>query len=727
MGFEIELHDSGSSVTIGSSDIHSLSLPRRHSVINQWRAEVPRDLALEDWTGSEALFYYENEAENISRQLVYRGEYDRPEASDSSTTMTLHGKDTTRELKRGHSIQKTFESIPYWRAVQDYTTNELGWDWNVVEPTPEVIDSDKVVQDTTGGDVVSDVFTPSDTEPLTVTGGGDLTTLQTCTPLDVLDDYDAVGTIGFADDDAYNSGQAAFLSDSGYYYEFQITWPYDLPSEHVGIQIRDEITDSSNILYTWDGTAFDHCQAMGATLSWKDIGEGFYSGLGGYDAEVGQDLTAGTTYTLRIEVPNSASVTGESWTADIGNYVALNKDELENGSEVVTDNADNTYTAGTDYEMDYPNGAIKALSGGSISDGQTLSIDYDYDPDANYFADVIAVYDKRYNYNFANPDAATNGGGYLDGPETKPDAATIISNPYSSTFNIQAAGLTTAIDNISGSQRLRLSNDSTNYYPTDGSGENTESVSADFAAQDSYGTTTRAEVTLSRYGSRTGTLPEKGYESQTLSEFTLDVTTDDLAVLDGPRDYTGTHYNILQQLHRDWGGRFVTKHKESELAAESFRPGDVTKPLDVVTKDTTRTTPDKPYANSVTVAGGEDADGNTVTATAESQTAINNDGEVIPAPLVERSSLTSKGDLKSIARTELSRHLSNDDLTGMVEIWPQLVAPGYSYQVDELDGETLSLERVDFTYGARGERGWLDFAGLSGLATQLSSISANVE
>jgi len=92
MGFEIELRDSGSTVTIESGDIHSLQLPRRHSVINQWRAEVPRDLALEEWTGADAYVYYENQAQGISRQLIYRGEYERPEASDSSATMTLHGK-----------------------------------------------------------------------------------------------------------------------------------------------------------------------------------------------------------------------------------------------------------------------------------------------------------------------------------------------------------------------------------------------------------------------------------------------------------------------------------------------------------------------------------------------------------------------------------------------------------------------------------------------------------
>jgi hypothetical protein len=250
-------------------------------------------------------------------------------------------------------------------------------------------------------------------------------------------------------------------------------------------------------------------------------------------------------------------------------------------------------------------------------------------------------------------------------------------------------------------------------------------VSADFASKDAYGTTVRSKVSLSRYGSRTGALPTEGYKGQTLSEYTLDVTTDDLSVIDQRTFGPASHYENLQRLHQDAGYRFVPDYTENSLSVESFKKGDVTKPLDVVTKDHTRTTPDSAYANSVTVYGAEDDNGDRLTATAESQSAIDSDGRTIPSKPVRRTDIDNEGDLKSIARTELSRRLGNDDLTGLLTIWPQLIAPGYSYQVAELDGETLALEQVEFSYGARGERGQLDFAGLSSLATQLSSINAS--
>ncbi len=75
----------------------------------------------------------------------------------------------------------------------------------------------------------------------------------------------------------------------------------------------------------------------------------------------------------------AGSVTDESVTGRTGRWVDLEHRNLAAGSVVVT-NSDGsvTYTEDTDYQVDYWGGAIKVLTGGAISDGDTLLVDYNY-------------------------------------------------------------------------------------------------------------------------------------------------------------------------------------------------------------------------------------------------------------------------------------------------------------------------------------------------------------
>lgn len=72
------------------------------------------------------------------------------------------------------------------------------------------------------------------------------------------------------------------------------------------------------------------------------------------------------------------SVANESVTADVGNYTDLDGYQLKDGTVNVTDDNGTTYTEGTDYEIDYDAGKLKPLENGSIADGDTLSVSYDY-------------------------------------------------------------------------------------------------------------------------------------------------------------------------------------------------------------------------------------------------------------------------------------------------------------------------------------------------------------
>lgn len=76
---------------------------------------------------------------------------------------------------------------------------------------------------------------------------------------------------------------------------------------------------------------------------------------------------------------SSAPVVRDSFTSDVGTFVALDKDDLVAGKEAVYDPSTGTnFDRGTDYEMDYSAGEIKVKSGGSMSDATTYNADYHY-------------------------------------------------------------------------------------------------------------------------------------------------------------------------------------------------------------------------------------------------------------------------------------------------------------------------------------------------------------
>jgi len=75
------------------------------------------------------------------------------------------------------------------------------------------------------------------------------------------------------------------------------------------------------------------------------------------------------------------SVANEQITADLGNHSDLGGYNVDNSTVTVTNSAGTTTYVngpGGDYTVATGNGSIKALSTGTISDGQTLNVSYDY-------------------------------------------------------------------------------------------------------------------------------------------------------------------------------------------------------------------------------------------------------------------------------------------------------------------------------------------------------------
>lgn len=97
----------------------------------------------------------------------------------------------------------------------------------------------------------------------------------------------------------------------------------------------------------------------------------FYAVAGGNIVD-GQEVLCNYTY---VE-----EVSDEQIFANLDLWVDLAYPALRAGSVVVKNAATGfVYTETTDYDVDYTNGKIKALSTGTIDDGRRLHVDYDYD------------------------------------------------------------------------------------------------------------------------------------------------------------------------------------------------------------------------------------------------------------------------------------------------------------------------------------------------------------
>ena len=245
------------------------------------------------------------------------------------------------------------------------------------------------------------------------------------------------------------------------------------------------------------------------------------------DGEGGQFGSAGVTV-------GSFNATVE-YDLPIDNITAYFRGETTNGDAFLDPVINGTKYNGTTVPDSLGWDSVDLSGSGSVSGSTDFSFETDVLNSGSAEIDVVAFVDDRFSYTIDNQ--VHTSGGYLDGPELYPDAAPVIIPAGESTFNIVAAKLQTTIDDVSGSQALEVSHDDgKTFLPSDGSEQNTESVSVEFAG---VGTDLETRITLQRLspnGARSQT-PRYGYDSQAISEW--DLTADlqfDSILLDFQRD-----------------------------------------------------------------------------------------------------------------------------------------------------------------------------------------------
>lgn len=97
-------------------------------------------------------------------------------------------------------------------------------------------------------------------------------------------------------------------------------------------------------------------------------------------AEVNKESIAMALFgTASVVNQGSGSITDEAVTAALGKWVQLAQGNVATAGFVVTNSAATvTYVLGTDYEVNYRIGMIRAIPGGAIADASSLKVDYAY-------------------------------------------------------------------------------------------------------------------------------------------------------------------------------------------------------------------------------------------------------------------------------------------------------------------------------------------------------------
>lgn len=292
-GWLLELRrEDGEILTIDGGDLitESIQYRRKPSAISSWDAEIPRTPVIDDWLDSEAYWWYNG-------SLILRGPWHRDEGYE-----TLSGKGWLWGLKQGGTSRR-FQSVEGWKAARDYIDQETPYTAVATQPTANVIDQDKVVQDADTTTELSNLFTPAASDPYRAESGR-LVPQQTCFTQES-DQFTAdSGTLAYDNPD-YSGGFARGIGGSGDYLEYTFTVDYTIPAADVGVHIRHGASsDTPGVTFTLNGSSWTPTiVGSSLALTWDDMAN---DPFGNGESYAGGDLTPGT-YTLRMEVTTAAT------------------------------------------------------------------------------------------------------------------------------------------------------------------------------------------------------------------------------------------------------------------------------------------------------------------------------------------------------------------------------------------------------------------------------------
>ncbi|NHN40532.1 fibronectin type III domain-containing protein [Halorubellus sp. JP-L1] len=236
-----------------------------------------------------------------------------------------------------------------------------------------------------------------------------------------------------------------------------------------------------------------------------------------------------------------------AWTA------YLNGDPIDTVSGGVGINKDWDFLDGSTFDGDGYDGPDLTPGGNP----HTFRLEVDSAAsDEELFVDVIAPHDSRFSYTFDNTLDSNDA---LAGPEKKPDEFDVVFDVATSVYSVTDGRVVLEMDDVSGAQAVAASNDGGSTW-TEAS--NTETLDTTFG---SAGSSIRARVTLSRYGS-SSTTPTQGTQGQAIDSINVYAELEDIPVVENRR-LEGSLVDVLSEIARD--GDYIWEYRRNADGTES--------------------------------------------------------------------------------------------------------------------------------------------------------------
>ncbi|MFC6825651.1 hypothetical protein [Halopelagius fulvigenes] len=204
----------------------------------------------------------------------------------------------------------------------------------------------------------------------------------------------------------------------------------------------------------------------------------------------------------------------------------------------------------------------------------------------------------------------------------------------------------------------------------------------------------RGDITVDYSGLRVSEAIRRFWTDHTT--FTATVYDPETATTLSDGTFEGTPLEVLQDLHERVGMRFTVQHTAADRLVESYKPGALVRQGTWTSVDDSATGSVTDYANKVIVKGKISSDGTQVSATASDQAEIDALGETIPWRITDPT-LTTDADCQARADSALEERLRQDTLSGEIVIIPELVLPGYLFEIPEWGGEQYPIETVSYS------------------------------
>lgn len=153
-GYQVILSTADDQLLLGPDEVQMPRIPLTQSQIDEWEFQTPDRPDLSDYRhGSAFIFFVDEDSEQ--QRLIQAGPVEVIESDDSTALSSVRGKDQLDHLDRDGPAAGRYlveDETEGWRVIEDIWTEIDGWDAEVTEPEPEILDEGRVIQSGETGD-----------------------------------------------------------------------------------------------------------------------------------------------------------------------------------------------------------------------------------------------------------------------------------------------------------------------------------------------------------------------------------------------------------------------------------------------------------------------------------------------------------------------------------------------------------------------------------------------